>query len=154
MKMKKLLAQLLLGAYVALAVAPAMAQIASPTPAPIIAEPVDANSLAGLMAVLLNFAHNGQYLLAGGVITLIICFALNQYILPKLNLGGAIVPLVSPFIGVISGVGLALANGGKPLAAALAVMSGPLAGHLYEAIAQYFVKKPDPAPAPVQSKAA
>lgn len=145
--MKSILAKISLSMVVLFSFIPAFAQVASPSPAPI-AAPVDANSAVQLFSVLANFAHNGQYLLMGGVITLILCFILNQYILPKLNLGGAIVPLISPIIGILSGVGLALANGASPLAAALAVMSGPLAGHAYESIFQYFVAKPADPSAP------
>lgn len=143
--MKSILAKISLSMVVLFSFIPAFAQVASPAP---IAAPVDANSAVQLFSVLANFAHNGQYLLAGAAITLIICFILNQYILPKLNLGGAIVPLVSPIIGIISGVGLALVNGASPMAAALAVLSGPAAGHIWEMIGQYFVAKPADPSAP------
>lgn len=126
---------------------------AVPSPSPI-AAPVDPNSVVGMLPAIMNMIHNGQYLALGGVITLIVCFVLNQYVLPKIGLGPAVVPLLSTIIGVLSGVGLAVANGGSPMSAALAVLSGPLATHLWEGFAQYLFSKQAPPSAPSSQKAA
>lgn len=104
--------------------------------------PVDPGSAVGLIPVLLNFLSTGQYLAMGAVITLIVCFILNTYILPKLNASSGWTPIIGSLVGALSGVGLAVANGGTLGAASLAVLSGPLATHLWESVVQYFFQKP------------
>lgn len=104
-----------------------------------IAAPIDANSVVGLLPTIMNFIHNGQFLAAGGAIALVICFICNQWLFPKIGVGSAAVPILAAAVGLVSGLGLALANGASPLAAALSIMSGPLAVHAWEAVAQYFV---------------
>jgi hypothetical protein len=132
----------------------ALAQVATPAATPGIIIPVDPNAVVGMFPTLLTFFQNGQYLALGGAITLILCFVLNKYVLPKIGLGSAVVPIASTIVGILSGLGLAVANGASPLAAALAVMSGPLATHAYELFFQYFVPKDVPTATSVAVKKA
>lgn len=133
--MKKMRA-FVLTMFLCLLAVPVIAQVASPSPAAIVA-PVSADSAISMIGTVLSLVHNGGYLAAAGVLTLIICWALNVYVLPKLSLGPALVPILSSVIGALSGLGLALANGANLQQATLALMAGPLATHLYEGAAQY-----------------
>lgn len=106
-----------------------------------VAVPTSADQAISMLGVFYGFIHNGQWLLAGGVLTLVICFALNRYLFPRLKLGAAITPIASAIIGALGGVGLAVANGASLQQAMLAMLSGSVATHFWEAIGQYFVAK-------------
>jgi hypothetical protein len=110
--------------------------------------PVDLSSAASFLPAILAFFKSGNYLAAGAMISLILTWAIKTYVLPKINLGTGVLPLVAAVIGVLGGVGLAVANGGTLAAASMAVLSGPLATALWEGILQYFVPSAVPAPIP------
>jgi hypothetical protein len=109
---------------------PALAQIVPP-----IEDPV------GYLPALWLAIQNGQWLVVGAIVTLILVLLFKKLVLPKIGLGTGILPIVSAIIGVVTGVGLAIMGGAPLAAAAAAVFSGPLAGLLWDALVKYFFKK-------------
>lgn len=103
--------------------------------------PEQLEDLGGYIPIIIEAFKNGQWLMFGSLIALVATFAVKKYVFPKLKLGSGLLPIVSAVIGVIGGVGLAIANKAEPAEAALAVMSGPLASTLWDAILKYFFKK-------------
>lgn len=129
-----------LGIAVTLPVMSAFAQV-QPT------EPTTIEEAARFIPTLIEFALHGKWLAFGAMATLVLVFLVRQYALPKLGLNTKVLPLVSALLGVLVGVGGAVAVGAEPLAALLAVLSGPLASTLYSAIVKYFLPE---APASVK----
>lgn len=103
--------------------------------------PQEVGDVMGFLPVIIHAAQNGQWLLFGALIALVVTFIAKKYILPKLKLGNGLLPLISALVGMVGGVGLAIANGAEPLQASLAVLSGPLASTLWDALIKYFFKK-------------
>jgi hypothetical protein len=124
-----------------------------------VTDPTDLGGALGFLPTIWAASSHGQWLLAGAFLSIVLTFLVKQYLLPRLNIGNGILPIVSIVIGVVSGAGLAVANGSSLLAAVLATMAGPLGSSLYEAIVKYFLPSaavpaptPAPAPAPTQAK--
>lgn len=107
-----------------------------------VTEPVDVSGIVGILPAILNAFKNGQYLLAGALVSLILTFVIKTFVLPKVKLGNGVLPIVSALIGCLAGVSIAVANGAEPLAATLAVFSGPVASTLWDSIVKYFFPKP------------
>lgn len=103
--------------------------------------PTDPNSAVTLVQAILSLFHNGQYLAMGGGITLLVCFGVNQYVLPKMGLGSALVPWIGTVVGLLSGAGIALMSGATLQQSMMALLAGPMATHLYEMIFQWFIAK-------------
>lgn len=101
-------------------------------------EPVNLNDVAQLIPTLVGFAKNGQWLLFGALLSMVMTFMIRQFVLPKISLGAGVLPLVSGVLGVLSGVGGAVYMGATPIAALLAVMSGPAGSWLWSALAKHF----------------
>lgn len=101
-------------------------------------EPKSLQEAAQLIPTMISFAKNGQWLLFGSVLSLLLTFLFRQYGLSKLNLGAGVLPLVSGVLGIVSGVGGAVLMGSHPTAALLAVMSGPAGSWLWSALAKHF----------------
>lgn len=110
--------------------------------AQVLQPPTDLGSAASFLPAIIAAFKNGQYLAGGALLSLILTWAIKMYILPKLNLGNGWLPIIAAVVGIFGGVGLAVANGGSLGAAALAVLSGPLATALYEAVMQYILPAP------------
>lgn len=120
---------------------PSWGQDAVVSLAPKIAEPVEVQDAVGFLPAILSAVKNGQYLLGGALVTMVLVFLAKRFVLPKARLGTGVLPILSAFLGILSGVGLAIANGAPMEAAALAVLSGPLASQLWDSIVKYFFKK-------------
>lgn len=93
------------------------------------------------LPVILEALRSGNYLVAGAAVALILTFLARKYLLPKMGLGNGFLPVISALVGLIAGVGLAIVGGASADAAMLAVMSGPLASVLWDALFKYFFKK-------------
>lgn len=118
----------------------------APTPVP--TEPTTIGEAAAWLPALITFAKNSQWLLFGAVMALVGVFLIRQYVLPGLGLNTKILPLVSAVLGILAGVGGAVYAGSDLMAAAMAVLSGPLASALWSAVVKYFLPE-----APVAVKA-
>ena len=108
---------------------------------PAVVEPNSVPDALGVVPVLVEAYRNGNYLLAGALISLVLTFVIRAFVLPKLKLGHGVLPLLSALIGMISGVGLAIANGAPLEAAAMAILSGPLASSFWDSLLKYGFKK-------------
>lgn len=98
----------------------------------------DFGDVAKLIPTMVTFAKNGQWLLFGSVLSLILTFLVRQLVLPKVNLKTGVLPLVSAVLGCLAGVGGAVLAGATPLAAVIAVLSGPAGSWLWSAVAKHF----------------
>ena len=107
----------------------------------VVAEPGDLEQAIGMLPTIIEAAKNSNWLLFGALVSLILTFVVKKYVLPKAGLGNGVLPWVSILLGLLAGVGGAVAAGAKIEAALLAVLSGPVASSLWEMIVQYFVKK-------------
>lgn len=106
----------------------------------IIDAPQSIEQAAAFLPTLILLAKNGQWLLFGALLTLVLVFLIRQYVLPSFGLKNPkVLPLVSALLGVLVGVGVAVLGGAKPEAALLASLSGPVASSLWGAIVKYFV---------------
>lgn len=114
---------------------------ALPVFAQAIGEPGSVEQAVGMLPILVNFAKAGNWLMFGAALSLLLTFAIKKYVLPKVGLGNGVLPLVSIVLGVVAGVGAAVLGGASVQAATLAVLSGPLASSLWDALFQYFFKK-------------
>jgi hypothetical protein len=104
-------------------------------------EPETVAGAGSMLKPIWDAIGNGSYLLAGAGITLILVFVFRKYVMDKIGLGSGVLPLVSAVLGVISGLAVSVwggANGGE---AAMAMLSGPAAGMLWDAVFKYFFKK-------------
>jgi hypothetical protein len=106
-----------------------------------VTQPETVEEAVGLFQPLWDAIGNGQYLAAGAVITMIIVFAFRKWLMPKLNLGSGVLPIVSAFVGILSGAAVSVAGGADAGQAAMAVLSGPMAGMLWDSLFKYFFKK-------------
>lgn len=112
-----------------------------------IGEPQSPADIIGMLPTLLSFVQQGKWLLVGALITLVLVWAIRQYVLPKLGMGSASLPMVSALLGVVVGLAVSVLGGASPSAALLAVMSGPLASTLWGAIVKFFLPQSDSQPA-------
>lgn len=103
--------------------------------------PSDLNVVVGFIPVLIAAWKNGQWVLVGAILSLILTFAFRKFLMPSLKLGSGVLPLVSAVLGVVAGVGAAIVGGAELMPAVLAVFSGPLASTLWDAAVKYFFKK-------------
>lgn len=103
--------------------------------------PESVEQAIGFLPILIEAFKNSNWLAFGAGVSLILTFIAKQYVLPKLNLGNGLLPLVSAGVGVIAGVGGAVLAGSTVEAALLAVLSGPLASTIWDAVAKYFFAK-------------
>lgn len=103
--------------------------------------PSDLNVVVGFIPVLMAAWKNGQWLLVGAVLSLILTFAFRKFLMPSLKLGSGVLPLVSAGLGVVAGVGAAIVGGAELMPAVLAVFSGPLASTLWDSAVKYFFRK-------------
>lgn len=106
-----------------------------------VAEPKDWGDVAEFFPAMIQAVKSGNWLLFGALVSLILTFAVKQFVLPKLGVGNGILPILSVVLGAVAGVGGAVASGASLGAAALAVLSGPLASTLWDAIVKYFFPK-------------
>ena len=102
-------------------------------------EPGSLQDVAQLLPLLLEFGKSGKWLLFGAALTMVLVFVLRQYVLPKLGLTTKVLPLVSAVLGALVGVAGPLLMGADPKAALLAVLSGPVASTLWQAVFKYFM---------------
>lgn len=102
-------------------------------------EPDSLEKAIGFIPTIIEAAKSSNWLLFGGLVALVLTFVVKKYVLPKVNLGTGVLPWVSIVLGLLAGVGGAVAAGAKLEAALLAVLSGPLASTIWETIVQYFV---------------
>lgn len=107
-----------------------------------VVEPEQAQDALGFLPAIVEAFKSGHYLMAGALISLVVTFVLRSYVLPRLKLNDGLLPILSAAIGLLSGVGLAVANGATLNEATLAVFSGPLASMLWSSSIKYFFKKP------------
>lgn len=112
--------------------------------------PSSLDQVTGYLPTIIALFSQGKYLALGGVITLIVCFILNQYIFPRMNLGPALTPVVAGFVGILAGVGTCWAGGGTLQQGILAIFSGSVAVHAWESVIQYFFAKADPTTQPIK----
>jgi hypothetical protein len=120
----------------------ALAQDVGPTPLPV--EPQDLDAALNLITLIISHAKDGKYLLAGAAATLVLVFAFRKFAMPRLKLKPGVLPLVSAITGALSGWGIAVMAGATAGQAAVALLSGPIASTLWDALVKYFFKK-DPA---------
>ena len=106
-----------------------------------IAMPEELSDIGGIMDVIAEGIKNSNSLLYGAGITLILVLLIKKYVMPKLSIGNGTLPFISIGVGIIAGLSLAIVNGGTIMEASLAIMSGPLASTLWDAVAKYFFKK-------------
>lgn len=91
--------------------------------------------------VLTEAVQNGQYLLAAAALTLIMVVLFRKLLMPRLGLKAGVLPLVSAILGCLTGGSLAILAGANAQQATMAVLAGPLASTLWDALAKYFFKK-------------
>jgi hypothetical protein len=108
---------------------------------PMLEQPMEVGDLSQFFPALLDAYKNSNWLILGAIIALILTLLVRKYVLPMMKLGSGVLPFVSALLGLISGVGLAVANGASLQAASMAVLSGPLASTLWNSGAKYFFKK-------------
>lgn len=96
-----------------------------------VAETQNLDQMAGYLSPMVDAYHNGQYLIAAGVLTVIAVSLLKKYVLPSLKVPDWAVPWISNIAGILIGAGISLAGGASPKEALLAVLAGPLASSLY-----------------------
>lgn len=106
-----------------------------------VAEPGSPADVAAFLPALIQAAKQGNWLLVGAIVALILTFLTRKLLLPKLKLGHGALPLISAVIGVVAGVGIAIVGGANLNEASFAVLSGPLASTLWDAAVKYFFKK-------------
>lgn len=106
-----------------------------------VAVPTDLNGVAGLIPTFLAAWQNKNWLLIGALVSLVLTFIIKTYVLPKIGIGNASLPWISIVIGILAGVGGAVAGGAPLGAAALAIFSGPLASSLWAMLFQFLVPK-------------
>ena len=119
---------------------------ATPSPtsvAPIVTEPVSVDQALGMGGLLLELFKSGQYLAAAALLTLVGVFLVRKYVLPKIGLKPGVLPIVSAVLGVLSGSAVALASGAPKDAAVLALLAGPAASQMWDALIRYFFAKPE-----------
>lgn len=121
---------------------PSWAQDAVVSIAPKFSEPDGFVEAVKLLPVIMNFVKNGQFLAAGGAVTLVLVYLIKRYVLPRTKLNTGVLPLVSAALGVFVGVGIALASGAGMVPAMLAVMAGPAASVFWDSLAKFFFPKP------------
>lgn len=103
--------------------------------------PEEVGDIVGFLPALVGAYKNGAWTLFGALIALILTFVIRKFVLPVVKLGSGVLPLVSAILGIVAGVGLAVANGASAQAASMAVLSGPLASTLWDSLIKYFFKK-------------
>jgi hypothetical protein len=104
-------------------------------------EPGTVGEATGMLAPIWEAIKNGKYLLAGAGVTLVLVFAFRKFLMDKLGLGTGVLPLVSAGIGILSAIASSLWLGASLPEAGMAVLAGPAAGLLWDAVIKYFVKK-------------
>jgi hypothetical protein len=108
---------------------------------PVPAEPQSADAAIDLIGNISMAIKNGQYLLAGAFLTLILVFIIKKYVLPKAKLGPGVLPIVSTILGMLVGSAVAIIGGASAQQAMLAVLAGPMAGNVWDSAAKFFFKK-------------
>ena len=103
-----------------------------------ITQPETVEKAVGLLPMIYEAFKSGQTLMAAALATLVIVFILRQYVLPKLNLSAAVLPLVSIVVGMLSALAISVASGSTLQAAAMALLAGPLASSLWSVLIKYF----------------
>lgn len=104
-------------------------------------EPQDINEVVTLLGTVIKYFKEGQYLLGGAALTLILVFAFRKFVMPKMKLKAGVLPLISAVTGCLVGVSLAILAGATATQALLSVGAGPLASTLWDALIKYFFKK-------------
>ena len=103
-----------------------------------ITEPATVEKAVSLLPMIYEAFKSGQTLMAAALLTLVIVFVVRQYVLPKLNVSAALLPLVSLIVGALSALAISVASGATLQAAAMALMAGPLASSLWSVLIKYF----------------
>jgi hypothetical protein len=103
-----------------------------------ITQPETVEKAVGLLPMIYEAFKSGQTLMAAALLTLVIVFVVRQYVLPKLNVSAALLPLVSLIVGALSALAISVASGATLQAAAMALMAGPLASSLWSVLIKYF----------------
>lgn len=102
-------------------------------------EPQSIQEAVGYLAPLYGFAKAGQWPMAAACLVMVLVFAFRQYLLPKIGLTTKVLPLVSALLGVLVAVAGPVFVGVSPESAAMAVVSGPMASVLWQAVFKYFL---------------
>lgn len=105
-------------------------------------EPQSLDQVVNLLAPIVTFVKNGQYLAAGAAVTLVLVFGFKTFILPRLSLTSAILPLLSAVLGLITGLSIAILGGANFLQAMIAMGSGPAASLLWDSVIKLILAKP------------
>lgn len=103
--------------------------------------PESIEQVTGMLQPILALISNGNYLAAAAGITMILVLGFRKLVMPRLGLGVGVLPLVSAVIGVLSGAMVSVYGGATLTQGALAMLAGPAAGLLWDAVIKYFVKK-------------
>ena len=103
--------------------------------------PESIEEVVSFIPALMAAIKSSNWLAVGAIVTVILCFLIKKYLLPKIGLASGVMPLVSIVVGILAGVGMAVIGGASPQAAAMAALSGPLASSLWDALIKYFFKK-------------
>jgi hypothetical protein len=119
----------------------ALAQTVAP-----VQEPQNLDQALGFLPTVLSFFKNGQWLLLGASLTLVLVFAIKKYLLAKWNVPSGVVPFISAGLGIAVGVAGAVLGGASPQAALLAVLSGPLASAMWSSGVKYLFPQGPKAP--------
>jgi hypothetical protein len=118
-------------------------------------EPQSLDQVVSLIAPIITFVKNGQYLMAGAAVTLVLVFLFKTFILPRIALTTQILPLLSAVLGLFAGLSISILAGATPLQAMIAMGSGPAASLLWDSILKFFLtKKPAEASISVEQKPA
>lgn len=104
-------------------------------------EPETIGEATSMLQPIWDMFAQGKYLAAGAGVTLVLVFVFRKYVMGKLGLGTGILPLVSAVLGVVSGLAVSVWGGASGGEAAMAMLSGPAAGMLWDAAIKYFFNK-------------
>jgi hypothetical protein len=100
-------------------------------------EPQSVDEAITLLATIVKLFQEGQYLLGGAALTLVLVFVFRKFVLFKLATRS--LPLVSAVTGLLAGTSIALLAGATPMQALLATLSGPLASTLWDGAIKFVV---------------
>jgi hypothetical protein len=109
----------------------------APALAPQVTNPQTVDEALTMLNVIVKLFQEGQYLLAGAALTLVLVFIFRRFFMHKLSTKA--LPLISIVTGLVTGISLAILSGASPTQALLASLSGSVASSLWDAGLKYFV---------------
>ena len=107
------------------------------------APPETIEEASAFLGLLIQAIMDKNYLIAGGILLMIVIIPIKEHVLPKLKISKKLTPVVSALLGLVATVGFSLSTGAMDSGSAVVegLLLGVTASGLWGLLGKYFTEK-------------